>query len=201
MEDVDKLDNIQDCFNSSSTTSSSASARPLAFNQFLNGQVQLANQKVLQQQHVDHKIANALLKKGTREAYKKWNALGSTCACTNRTTTREASASPTKLSQGTPRRTRQTLGLSPSWALSFALTRKFGCQATTSRIPPPGSSPPFVRSSTCTQHFCRTTTTQNILQWTCPHCRQAPPVRSQDTGSVTLVLPQLNRLHETYKRI
>ena len=30
-------------------------------------------QGVLQQQHVDHKIANALLKKGTREAYKKWN--------------------------------------------------------------------------------------------------------------------------------
>jgi hypothetical protein len=25
------------------------------------------------QQHVDHKIANALLKKGTRDAYKKWN--------------------------------------------------------------------------------------------------------------------------------
>jgi hypothetical protein len=41
--------------------------------QYLNGQVQLANQQVLQQQHVDHKIANALLKKGTREAYKKWN--------------------------------------------------------------------------------------------------------------------------------
>ncbi len=34
---------------------------------------QLANQNVLQQQHVDHKIANALLKKGTRDAYKAWN--------------------------------------------------------------------------------------------------------------------------------
>jgi hypothetical protein len=33
--------------------------------------VQLANQQVLQQQHVDHKIAN-VLKKGTREAYKTW---------------------------------------------------------------------------------------------------------------------------------
>ena len=84
-----------------------------------------------------------------------------------------ASASPTTLSQGTPRRTRQTLGLSPSWALSLALPRKFGCQATTSRIPPPGASPPFVRSSTCTQHFCRTTTARSSLQRTCPHCRQA----------------------------
>ena len=30
----------------------------------------LANQNVLQQQHVDWKISNALLKKGTRDAYK-----------------------------------------------------------------------------------------------------------------------------------
>ena len=40
--------------------------------QYLNGQIDLANQNLLQQQHVDHKIANALLKKGTREAYKTW---------------------------------------------------------------------------------------------------------------------------------
>ena len=86
-------------------------------------------------------------------------------------TTRKASASPTTLSQGTPRRTRQTLGLSPSWALSLALPRKFEVAA--SRIPPPGAPPPFVRSSTCTQHFCRTTTARSSLQRTCPHCRQA----------------------------
>ena len=40
--------------------------------QYINGHVQLANQNVLQQ-HVDHKITNALLKKGTRDAYKTWN--------------------------------------------------------------------------------------------------------------------------------
>ena len=34
---------------------------------------QLANQNVLQQQHVDHKITNELLKKGARDAYKTWN--------------------------------------------------------------------------------------------------------------------------------
>jgi hypothetical protein len=28
---------------------------------------------VLQQQHVDHKITLALLKKGTRDAYKTWH--------------------------------------------------------------------------------------------------------------------------------
>ena len=40
--------------------------------QYLNGNVQLVKQNV-RQQHVDHKIANALLKKGTRDAYKTWN--------------------------------------------------------------------------------------------------------------------------------
>jgi hypothetical protein len=36
----------------------------------------LANQNVLQQQHVDWKISNALLKKGTQDAYKTWNQQG-----------------------------------------------------------------------------------------------------------------------------
>jgi hypothetical protein len=40
--------------------------------QYINDHVQLANQNVLQQ-HVDHKIENALLKKGTGDAYKTWN--------------------------------------------------------------------------------------------------------------------------------
>ena len=39
----------------------------------MNGQITLTNQNVLQQQHVDHKIANALLKKGTLDIYKTWN--------------------------------------------------------------------------------------------------------------------------------
>ena len=69
MEDVDKLDNIQDCFIHYQLLRFCQATRL----QYLNGQIQLANQQVLQQQHVDHKIANALLKKGTRDAYKKWN--------------------------------------------------------------------------------------------------------------------------------
>ena len=64
MEDVDKLDNIQDGF---------IHYQLIRFCQAtclqdLNGQIDLANQNCLQQQHVDFKIANALLKKGTREA-------------------------------------------------------------------------------------------------------------------------------------
>ena len=54
--------------------------------------------------------------------------------------------------------------------------RGFSCQATTSGIPPPGASPPFTRSSTCTQNFCRTTTARKSrssrLQ-TSPHSPQA----------------------------
>jgi hypothetical protein len=68
MEDVDKLDNLQDWFIHYQLLLFCQATRL----QYLNGQVQLANQQVLQQQHVDHKIANALLKKGTCEAYKTW---------------------------------------------------------------------------------------------------------------------------------
>jgi hypothetical protein len=56
----------------SSTINSCASGK-LPRLQYLNGQIDLANQNVLQQQHVNWKISNALLKKGTRDAYKTWN--------------------------------------------------------------------------------------------------------------------------------
>jgi hypothetical protein len=64
MEDVDKLDNIQDGFIHYQLLRFCQATRL----QYLNGHAQLANQHVLQQQHVDHKIANALLKKGIRDA-------------------------------------------------------------------------------------------------------------------------------------
>jgi hypothetical protein len=63
MEDVDKLDNIQDGFIHYQLIRFCQATRL----QYLNGHVQLVNQNALQQQHVDHKIANALLKKGTKE--------------------------------------------------------------------------------------------------------------------------------------
>ena len=65
MEDVDKLDNIQDSFIHYQLIRFCPATRL----QYINGHVLLADQNVLQQ-HVDHKIANALLKKGTRDAYK-----------------------------------------------------------------------------------------------------------------------------------
>ena len=58
MEDVDKLDNIQDGFIYYQLILFCQGTRL----QYLNGHVQLANQNVLQvlQQHGDQKIANAL---------------------------------------------------------------------------------------------------------------------------------------------
>jgi hypothetical protein len=70
MEDVDQLDNIPDGFIHYQLIRFCQATRL----QYLNGHVQLANQNVLQQQqHVDHKITLALLKKGTRDAYKTWH--------------------------------------------------------------------------------------------------------------------------------
>jgi hypothetical protein len=69
MEDVDKLDNIQDGFIHYQLIRFCQATRL----QYMNGPVQLAAQNVLQQQHVDHKITLALLKKGTRDAYKTWH--------------------------------------------------------------------------------------------------------------------------------
>jgi hypothetical protein len=69
MEDVDKLDNIQDGFIHYQLMRFCQATRL----QYLNGQIDLANQNVLQQQHVDWKISNALLKKGTRDAFKTCN--------------------------------------------------------------------------------------------------------------------------------
>jgi hypothetical protein len=141
MEDVDKLDNIQDCFIHYQLIRFCQATRL----QYLNGQVQLANQQVLQQQHVDHKIANALLKKGTREAYKTWTQQDrawvdmrlheshdeGSFGVPNNTISRHAAAYATNA--------RFVAFL----ALLLALLRRFGCQATTSRIPPPGASPPL----------------------------------------------------------
>jgi hypothetical protein len=64
MDDVDKLNNIQDGFIHYQLLRFCQATRL----QYLNGQITLAYQNVLQQQHVEHKIANALLKKGTLDS-------------------------------------------------------------------------------------------------------------------------------------
>jgi hypothetical protein len=68
MEDVEKLDNIQDGFIHYQLIRFCQATRL----QCVNCQITLANQNVLHQ-HIDHHITSALLKKGTRDAYKTWN--------------------------------------------------------------------------------------------------------------------------------
>ena len=68
MEDVDKLDSVQDGFIHYQLLRFCQATRL----QYLNGQVPIENQNHLQQQHVDHKIAEALLKKGTDNAHRNW---------------------------------------------------------------------------------------------------------------------------------
>ena len=65
MEDVDKLNNIQDGF---STTSSYSFAKRPGCNISTAMCSSRTKTCYTTQQHVDHKIANALLKKGTRDA-------------------------------------------------------------------------------------------------------------------------------------
>ena len=167
MEDVDKLDNIQDCFIHYQLLRFCQATRL----QYLNGQVQLANQQVLQQQHVDHKIANALLKKGTREAYKKWNLQDRAWVdmrlheshdeggfgVPNNTISRHAAAYTTNARfvafLGTFARPAQEVWLPgndiqdpTTWSVSSLRTR----------------------SSTCTKLFCRTTTARSSRLQTSP---------------------------------
>jgi len=68
MEDVDKLDNIQDGFIHYQLVRFCQATRL----QYLNGQITLANQNVLQQQHVDFKISNALLNKTWNQQDRAW---------------------------------------------------------------------------------------------------------------------------------
>jgi hypothetical protein len=68
--DVEKLDVIQDGF---------IHYQPIRFCQatrlqFINSHILLGNRCVLQQQHVDCKIADALLKKGTKQHAEGWDA-------------------------------------------------------------------------------------------------------------------------------
>jgi hypothetical protein len=140
MEDVDKLDNIQDGFIHYQLIRFCQATRL----QYVNGQITLANQNVLQQQHVDHHIASALLKKGTQDVHRTWNQQdrawvdmrlheshdeGGFGVTTNVITRHAASY------------VRPTPGLLPSSAPLPPLLNRSGCRATISRIQPHGTPP------------------------------------------------------------
>jgi hypothetical protein len=82
IEDVEKLDAIQDGFIHYQLLRFCQVTRM----QYLNSHVILDNRCVLQQQHVDCKIADALLKKGTKQHTDGWDApssllAGPGCTC------------------------------------------------------------------------------------------------------------------------
>ena len=70
IEDVEKLDSIQDVFIHFQLLRFCQPTRL----QYLNSHIMLPNRCVLQQQHVDCKIADALLKKGTNQHADGWDA-------------------------------------------------------------------------------------------------------------------------------
>ena len=70
IEDVEKLDAIQDGFIHFQLLRFCQATRL----QYINSHIMLPNRCVLQQQHVDCKIADALLKKGTKQHADGWDA-------------------------------------------------------------------------------------------------------------------------------
>jgi len=70
IDDVEKLDAIQDGFIHFQLIRFCQATRL----QYLNSHIMLGNRCVLQQQHVDCKIADALLKKGTKQHADGWDA-------------------------------------------------------------------------------------------------------------------------------
>ena len=213
MEDVDKLDNLRDCFIHYQLLRFCQATRL----QYLNGQVQFANQQVLQQQHVDHKRANALLKNGTRDAYKTWNQQDSvwvhmrlheshdegTFGVPNNTISRHAAAYATNarfvVFLGTFARPAQEVWL-PANNLHDPATWS----------PPPLYMIKHLHAALLQDYDCTEQPAVDLPALPSGAGGSAaanagappppPPPRSQDTGSGTLVLPQLNRLHEAYKR-
>ncbi len=69
-DDVEKLDPIQDDFIHDQLLRGCQATRL----QYINSHILLGNRCILQQQHVDYKIADALLKKGTKQHADGWDA-------------------------------------------------------------------------------------------------------------------------------
>jgi hypothetical protein len=76
IEDVEKLDVIQDGFIHFQFLRFSQATRL----QYLNSHIMLPNRCELQQQHVDCKIADTLLKKGTKQHADGWDTSSKDCA-------------------------------------------------------------------------------------------------------------------------
>jgi hypothetical protein len=214
MEDVDKLDNIQDGFIHYQLIRFCQAT----WLQYINGHVQLVNQNLLQQQHVDHKIASALLKKGTRDAYKTWHQQNRAWVDMrlHEPTTRADLASPTTSFHATLRRIRPMPGLLPSFGTFASPAQQVWPPGNNLQDPATWDAPPSPPAQACargpptalrlhrsagsstTRATRPTQTAARLRAQTRSLSPQAP--RTRWNGNGKLVLPQLNRLHEAFKR-
>ena len=213
IDDVDKLDSVDDGFIHYQLLRFCQATRL----QYLNGQISIHNQNSLQQQHVDRKIADALLKKGTKGAYTSWTQQDRAWVdmvlhlpheqggfgVTNNTVSRHAAlyASTARFVAflGTFSRDAQQVWLpgnnldDPStWVapplrmlqhLHEVLVQDYECTdqpAAAQLSQPPGPAGGAAAGAGAGQ--------------------PPQPAGSQDQQDGKLILPQLNRLHEVYKR-
>ena len=213
IDDVDKLDSVDDGFIHYQLLRFCQATRL----QYLNGQISIRNQNSLQQQHVDRKIADALLKKGTKGAYTSWTQQDRAWVdmvlhlpheqggfgVTNNTVSRHAAlyASTARFVAflGTfPRDAQQvwlpgnTLDDPSTWVapplrmlqhLHEVLVQDYECTdqpAAAQLSQPPGPAGGAAAGAGAGQ--------------------PPQPAGSQDQQDGKLILPQLNRLHEVYKR-
>jgi hypothetical protein len=184
--------------------------------QYLNAQIDIANQNVLQQQHVDWKISNALLKKGTRDAYKTWNQQDRAWVdmrlheshdeggfgVSNNTITRHAASYTTNARfvafLGTFARPAQQIWLPGN-----------DLQDPSSWVAPPLCTLKRLHGDLLQQYDC--TERLAVAQPALPSdagggaaanagAQPQPHAGSQDNGNGKLLLPQLDRLHLAFKR-
>ena len=210
MDDVDKLNNIQDGFIHYQLLRFCQATRL----QYLNGQITLAYQNVLQQQHVEHKIANALLKKGTLDIYKTWNHHDR--AWIDMRLHESHDDGGFGVSNNTITRLAASYTISARFA---AFIGTFACPAQQFWLPGNNHQDPTSWDTAPLRTLMRLH--EDLLQnYDCTDQPPNPPpsagggavanagahpqpqhAGSQDDGNGKLVLPQLNRLHEAFKRI
>ena len=183
--------------------------------QYLNGHVPLENQNHLQQQHVDYKIAEALLKKGTNNAYRTWTQQDRAWVdmvlhlphehggfgVTHNTVSRHAASYTTNA------RFVAFLGTFPLPAQQVWLPSNDLNDSSTWVAPPLCTlkrlHQRLVQDFDCTDQPAAVLPSQPGAGGAAAGAGAAQQPQSagpQDHGDGQLLLPQLNRLHEAYKR-
>ncbi len=183
--------------------------------QYVNGQITLANQNVLQlqQQHVDHHITLALLKKGTRDNYKTWNQQDSAWVDMLLHESHDEGSFSVSNNTITCHTASYMLNQHQVCCLPGHLCPSSSANLAARQRPPGhqlGCPPPFARSCVCTGTSCSSTIAPSSQQWHSPRSRPKQTVSLLPTLMHTrcltqaprgkLLLPQLNCFHLAIKR-